>query len=993
MVRIILILFIAIIGLDSNGQTKLRPSFLNYQSDQWVDSVFNSFSLDQKIGQLIVVPAFSQKGSKHQARLLKMVRENKVGGIISMQGGPVRHAKMVNALQKASATPLLVAMDAEYGLSMRLDSCLRYPYGFTLGSVANDSLVFQVGSDIGKQCKRLGIQINFAPDADVNSNPLNPVIGFRSYGDNPNKVYQKAVQYGLGLQSEHVLATLKHFPGHGDAQKDSHLTLPTITHSRAQLDSIELYPFRKAIDQGIGGVMTGFLNVPALDSSGTAASLSKSIVQKILLDEYGFEGLVVTDAMNMEGAVDQDDKIGDCSAEIKALMAGNDLLEFVTNPGSVIEAVKKAISTGELTQESIERKCRKILMLKRWAGLDHFKPIETANLYADLNQSSYRMTLRNVAQNSLTVVQNRGDLLPLRHLDSLTIATVSIGRTGTTTFQRSVDRYAHTAHFSIGKDADDATIKGLILQLKKYNLVIAAVNNLGNFVKSNYRVSTSQQKIVCQITESTRAIVVVLGNPYVLGYLDGLDKAHAVVEAYEESNEAQDLAGQLIFGAFGASGQLPIHVNKSYHSGNGITTPTLNRFKYTLPEELGVDSAFLKKKIDSLVSIGINARAFPGCAVFVAKQGKVVLMEAYGYHTYSKEKALSLDDLFDFASLTKVLAPLPVLMQLKDQGKLDVKEKMSTYWTDWKGSNKKDVVLEDVLSHQARLRSGIPFWLKGSDGKGSFKSDYFSKDSTSHFGLRVSKDLYTINSFPDTVAAMIRKSPLLKQKKFLYSDLGFMLFPRMISSMTHQDFEPYLKANFYAPLGASSLGYRPYFNHDLSELVPTENDKIFRHEQLQGFVHDEGAAMLGGVSGNAGLFGTVNDAAKVMQMYLNYGTYGGDRYLADATVRNWSSRHFEKSNNRRGYGFDKPPLRKRLKNGKLGPQDVLGTDLSFGHTGFTGTYAWADPATGILVLFFSNRVYPTRNNHLINRLNIREQIHQEACRILQSDTRKMLSKR
>jgi len=597
MFKVYIVIFCTLLGLISAAQPEVRPPFLAYQTDQWVDSVFKSLTLDQKIGQLIMVPAYSRRGVKHRTRLIKMVRDNQIGGIISMQGGAVRHANMVNQLQAVSKIPLLVAIDAEYGLSMRLDSTIKYPYGFTLGAIGNDSLIFDLGADLGKQCKRLGIHINFAPVADVNSNPLNPVIGFRSYGDNPAKVLQKAVHFGLGLQSEQMLATLKHFPGHGDAQKDSHYTLPLIGHSRAQLDSIELYPFREAIKSGIGGVMTGFLNVPALDSSGVAATLSKSIVHDLLVCDFGFRGLVVTDAMNMEGAVDQENPADNNSSEVKALIAGNDLLEFVVNPAKVIEAVKKAISNGEISTEEIDHKCRKILMLKRWAGLNRYAPVKTEGLYSDLNQSAYRMTMRNVAQQSLTVLQNANNLLPLRRLDTLKIATLSIGRGNTTPFQFSLERYTRMDHFAISKDAEPGAVKKLILQLKGYNLVIAELDNLGNFVSSDYRITEIQQKVTQQVANIGNSVFVLFGNPYVLNYLQGIEKANGLVVAYQESSDAQDLAGQLLFGAFAAEGKLPVTVSKAYQSGAGLETPSLDRFKYTLPEELGIDSTYLKKKL------------------------------------------------------------------------------------------------------------------------------------------------------------------------------------------------------------------------------------------------------------------------------------------------------------------------------------------------------------------------------------------------------------
>ncbi len=980
------LLYITILSFFSiflSAQPKVRPSFLQFEMDQWVDSVFNSLSVDEKIGQLIMVPAYSSKGNSHILQVLKLIKENKIGGIIAMQGGPIRHARMVNRFQEASKTPLLVAIDAEYGLSMRLDSCIKYPYGFMLGAIPNDTLIYQLGSDLGRQCKRLGIHINFAPVADVNSNPLNPVIGFRSYGDDPERVATKSVFYALGLQSQQVLATLKHFPGHGDTQKDSHYELPVIRHNRSQLDSLELYPFHKAIGFGVGGIMTGHLSVPALDSSGVAASVSKAIVHDLLLGRFGFEGLVVTDAMNMDGATDPDDPMDKCA---KALIAGNDIVEFVINPAKTIAAIKKAIADGQITMEEINQKCKKVLMVKRWAGLNQYLPVKTENLYTDLNQSAYRMSLRNVAQQSLTILQNSNRLLPLKRLDTLKIATLSIGRGNTTGFQRSLDRYTKMDHYSISKDADNETIKKTMAQLKKYNLVIAGLNNLGNFISSDYRITKSQVNVVKLVANMEKSVIVLFGNPYVLNYLESVDKAKCLVVAYEENSETQDLAGQLLFGAFEAQGCLPVTVNELYHSKDGIVTKTADRFKYTLPEELGIDSTYLKKKIDSLVNIGLTHKAFPGCEVFLAKDGKVFFEESYGYHTYDGERPVSQDDLFDFASLTKILAPVPALMRLSDEKKFFVNKRMSDYLTDWKGSNKQELIVADVLSHQARLKPGIPFWLKTVDAKGNFKPGYFSKDSTAQYPFRISQDLFILGSFRDTVYSMITKSNLIKRKHYVYSDMGFIVFPRIIELLSQKEFETYLKENFYHPLGAYSLTYRPYLYHPIDQMMPEENDEEFRKTLIQGFVHDESSAVLGGISGNAGLFGTINDAAKLMQMYLNYGYYGGDRYLSEATMKEWTKRHFEKLDNRRGYGFDKPYPRNNLRKVGEAYPAPLASDASFGHSGFTGTFAWADPTTGILFLFFSNRIYPKRTNNLINQLNLREMIQQEAYELVNKGT-------
>jgi len=916
---IMLILFY----LLSAAQGKVHSPFTGNKTDNWVDSVLNSLSIDEKIGQLIMINAYSGKQSGHFEQTERMVMEYKIGGVVLIEGGPVRNLNMVDHLQLVSKTPLFVAVDAGNGMSVPLDSCIRYPGCLAICANENDSLMFEMGANIGKQCKRMGIQIFIMSPADLNKSLLNPVTGIRTYDNTPGKLFQKVVQVESGLKSQQVQTLLKHFPVHGDIQKDH---------------------------------------------------------QGLFNTKCRFEWLLMTDSLSREGA----DKPEDFSAEVKALIEGNDLLTFVTNPSKTIEAVKRAILSKDISVDAIDLRCRKVLELKRLAGLNKTVIVKRENLYTDLNPSAYRMTLRNIVQQSVTVIRNEDQLVPLQRLDTLKIATLSFGDGNVTEFQNSLERYTQTDNLFISEDADDEAIKELLYKLGKYNLVIAIVNNHGSSSSSDYCISFTQRQVIQQVISKYKTIVVIFGNPYMINYFGRIDKAHGLIVAYQDSNEFQDLSGQLLFGAFGSLGKLPVTINGDYSSGYGIVTSAGGRFKYTLPEELGVDSTYLKRRIDSLVNIGLKQKAFPGCSVFIARNGKVIFRESYGYQTYSRDRPLFQDDLFDFASLTKILAPIPALIRLYDQKKFFVNKRMSDYWPDWKGSNKQDIIVADVLSHQARLKTGIQFWMKTVDSNGNFKPGYYANDSTDHFGLRVSNHLYLINSFQDSVYACIRNSKLIKRKRYVYSDLGFIIFPRIIEELAHEDYESYLKQKFYHPLGAFSLTYRPYLYQPVEKIDPTEYDGVFRREQLQGFVHDESAAVLGGISGNAGLFGTINDAAKIMQMYLNWGIYGGERYLSESSMKEWTKRHFQKAGNRRGYGFDKPtPANYSGKTGDFYPAPLC-SDLSFGHSGFTGTFAWADPGTGILFLFFSNRVYPSRTNSQLTRLKLRESIQQMAYEILRN---------
>jgi CubicO group peptidase (beta-lactamase class C family) len=566
--------------------------------------------------------------------------------------------------------------------------------------------------------------------------------------------------------------------------------------------------------------------------------------------------------------------------------------------------------------------------------------------------------------------------MPLQRLDTLKIAAVSIGRTNITGFQRSVGRYAGIKNYYIDDKATSASIDQTMLQLKNYNLVIAAVNGLGIMASSDYKLTNAQIEAAKKITRSGKTIVVIFGNPYVLKSLEGIEKAFGIIEVYQENYDTQDLVGQLIFGAFAPEGKLPVTVNSGFNRGDGLVSEPSGRFKFTLSDELGVDSLTMKKKIDEVINTGLEEKAFPGCQVFLAKNGKVFFHQSYGFHTYEKERPVECDDLYDLASVTKISAPLPALMYLADQKKFSVNKQVSEYWPDWKGSNKQYIKVADLLSHQARLRPGIIFWKKAMDENGQLNPDFFSAVQSERYPVRVSKNLCIVDSYANYMYTEIRNSPLLKQKKYVYSDLGFIILPKIIESLTKQNYETFVKEKFYNPLGASTLTFNPYLYFPIEKIVPTENDQIFRHELLQGFVQDESAAMLGGISGNAGLFGTIGDMAKLMQMYLQYGQYGGERYISDATMKEWTKRHFTQLNNRRAYGFDKPSIGNQFNEPENGYPSPLVSDASFGHSGYTGTFVWADSVSGILLLFFSNRVCPSRENNTLAKLKLRVLLQQ-----------------
>lgn len=945
------------------------PEFLKYRQDPWVDSLMQKMSTEQKIGQLFMIQAYSNQHQKTE-ELLKSIADYHVGGIIFMQGSPVAQALLSNQLQNASQIPLLMAIDGETGLGFRLDSTINYPPQLALGAIVNDSLIYQMGYEIGLQCRRIGIHFNMAPVADINIDPNNPVINYRSFGEDKYMVAKKAWLYASGLQSAGVLATAKHFPGHGDTKTDSHHDMPVIQQTKSQLDSLEIFPFDYLIKRGIGAIMTGHLQVPALEpNTKIPATLSSRIIQKKLQNEMGFQGLVITDAMNMKGV---SNSYSSAESSVKALKAGNDMLEIVPRLDRAVDAVKQAIHNGELTIDEINAKCRKILALKRWLGLHNQKFVETKNLTIDLNQNQYRLTKRLLCEQSLTILQNTQNLVPLAQIDTLKIASLAIGTNTETSFQEMLSNYTQIDHFTISKTATADEINQTIQQLQPYNLVIVGIHGMGLYPSRRYGI-TDPMIAITEKLRKAKTVCCFFGNPYAAQFFPALSQMNSLIIAYQDDNEAQKMAAQLIFGATGAYGKLPVTINDQFLRNSGLTSQPIQRLKYTLPEEVGINSDILKWKIDSIAQTGIQKKAFPGCQVLVAKNGKVIFRKSYGNFTYGQPQPVNNENLYDLASLTKIIAPLPAIMKLYDESKIKLDQPLAQYFQEFSGTNKAEITLRDLLTHQSRLQSGIPFWLE-SGSQNKLRIGFFRDQPSEKYSIRVASNLYARDDIRLQMITDIIKSPLRQKKEYHYSDLGFSLLPLVCERTTSTPFQDLLIKEFYNPLGASTLGFKPYEHFPIHNIVPTEDDQIFRKETLQGFVHDETAALMGGISGNAGLFGNANDLAKIMQMYLQNGFYGGKQYIKATTLNEFTKVQFPEGSNRRALGFDKPnPGIKGQKN-KFPAADA--SPQSYGHTGFTGTFVWADPENQLLFIFLSNRVFPTRRNSAINDLNIRTGMHQ-----------------
>ncbi|MBC6366423.1 glycoside hydrolase family 3 N-terminal domain-containing protein [Algoriphagus sp. AK58] len=960
---------VLLIGLFSSGKSDpfvANEDPLESKDDQlqlnWVDSVFNALTFEDRLGQLFMVAAYSNKDQKHVDEISKLVREENLGGLIFFQGGPNRQARLTNYYQAQAKTPLMIAMDAEWGIGMRLDSVWNFPKAMTLGAIQDPKLIYEMGSEIARQFKELGMHVNFAPVVDVNSNPQNPVIGYRAFGENKDMVTQRAVAYMKGLQDNGIIANAKHFPGHGDTESDSHYTLPVIKHAEKRIWDVDLYPYQELFRENLMSVMVAHLNVPSLDNgSNIPTSLSKPVVTDLLQNRMNFQGLIFTDALNMKGVANFS-RPGE--VDLKALLAGNDVLLYSQDVPKAKALIKDAVAQGVISENEINRRVKKVLKAKYWAGLNEYKPIDTYKISERLNTEKTKEVIEKLYADALTVASNKDDLLPFKHLDLTRFASLTIGDEGRD-FSQYLNKYTKVDHFSIPKASGESAHYNLMKQLEDYDVVIVGLMGVTNSPQRAFGIAPGDIQLIQNLEKRQKVATVLFGNAYAAKALEGFGN---VVLAYENTAMTQQLAPQILFGGRPGKGILPVTVSGQFSHGVGGYLAGLNRLSYGVAESVGLDSKKLDK-IDEVAEKMMQIQAAPGANVLVVKNGKVVFERSYGYLDYRKSAPVTPETVYDLASITKVLATTQAAMFLHSRGELDMNKTLGDYLPELKGTNKANLVLKDVMAHEAGLKAFIPHYVNTVQS-GQWKPSYYQASQNPGFSRPVSNDMYAMDGLRDSIWHWTVKSELLpKPNKYVYSDLTMYFMQAVIERIVRQPLDEFLDQNFYAPLGLNTLTFNPFQKMPLERIAPTENDVAFRKRQIQGYVHDPGAAMYGGVAGHAGLFGTANDLAVMMQLMLNKGAYGEISLIKPETIEAFTKRQSHMS--RRGWGWDKPEPEK----GKGGSAGKLAPKSTFGHTGFTGTCVWADPENDLIYVFLSNRVYPDGGNNKLLDAGIRTQIH------------------
>ena len=697
------LLFFLLISFFSYSQNPLITSD-KIEQEVWVDSIYNSLSIDQKIGQLFTIWVATKQGPEKMDEVSSIIKKNHLGGLIFSLGNINDQAKYTNEFQSISKVPLLIGMDAEWGIGMRLDDAFSFPYNMTLGALNDNSLIYRVGKRIGVHAKRIGVHINFAPVTDINTNPNNPIIGSRSFGEDKINVTMKSLSYLKGMQSEGIMGSAKHFPGHGDTSTDSHKTLPIINFSAKRINDVELFPYKQLIKNNLSTVMVAHMEVPSLEKEPKMPStLSKNIISKLLKKKLKFEGLVITDAMDMKGVVDFNKNQ---SADVSALLAGNDVLLMPDDLDESTKSIKNAIKDGTITEKRLKYSVKKILMAKYKAGLHKNNKVDLKNIVEDMNSNIDKLLFEEITEKSITLIKNDNDILPLKDVSSK-IAFLEMGDSNSDEFFKMLNHYTKVDKVEYDSKAE------LLRTLKPYKTVIVGFHKSNKSPFDPYKFSKTEIETIELLSKNKNVILNVFAKAYALMDVD-MTNVSSVLVSYQNNVTAQNKSAQIIFGALPAVGKLPVSINKKYPLHTSIKTETINRLSYGLPSSKNFDLDKLNS-IDLVIEDAIEKRMTPGAQLLIAKNGKVVLNKSYGYKTYEKNNLINWDHIYDLASLTKILSSVPLLMNEYESNGINEKSTLSDILPDLDLKDKGSLLLKEMLAHQSGLYPWIPFYKETLD--------------------------------------------------------------------------------------------------------------------------------------------------------------------------------------------------------------------------------------------------------------------------------------
>jgi beta-N-acetylhexosaminidase len=941
---------------------------IQLKQKQWADSILNTMSIEQKIGQLFIVAAYSNQNENDYQKLQNTIERHQVGGLIFMQGSAKGQAILTNRYQAASKLPLLICFDGEWGLSMRIKNVMNYPRAITLGAIQNNQLLHQTGLHFAEQFRRLGVHLNFAPCADVNTNANNPVVGFRAFGDNKELVAEKASLLMKGMQHGGLMASAKHFPGHGHSSSDSHYSLPKINKTLTELQNTELYPFEQLIKDSVMSILTGHLSVPALEpQSNIPSSLSGKVVTDLLKNKMNFKGIIFTDALNMAGSGKNTNNQGE--VELKAFLAGNDMMLMPDNLAAGIQSIRNAIANDQSLISTLNESVLKILRAKYWLGLHNTSQIQTENIEEDLNNAKYLGHIQKLYENAVTLVENKEKLMPLSTQKSDKLVSVAIGAELGNSFQKTLLKFTDFQLFNNESRSDDVWYTKLLQKIDTGKTVVVSLHRMSWWPSRRFNVSPTTINFLNKLQKKCKVILVVLGNPYSLKYFSNQKN---IVCGYEDTPLAQEASAQALFAAIKVQGKLPVNIENSWPQGHGLVLEPANILGYALPESVSLNSVAFQN-FDRIINEAIKQKIIPGCNLLLARKGRIVYTNSYGNLTYDGHQKVTNHTIYDLASVTKVAATLQCVMKLYDTGKLDISKNVAQYLPELDSTNKGSILIENILLHQAGLYGYLPFWQKSTENN-QLKLKFYREEKTDDYQYKVANNLYSNQQLKDSLWQWVVDSELITRRSrygqypYLYSDLGLIILQKVIERITGVQLNSYWSENFAKPLGLERTGFNIYEKIGLDQIAPTENDRVFRKKQIHGTVQDQHAAMMGGISGHAGLFGSLNDLAILMQMNLNKGVYNNTRFFSDSTATFFTAKNTQKS--RRALGWDRQP-----DDNDSHFVSTSASAVSYGHSGYTGTMVWIDPKYDLVFVFLTNRVYPNANNNKLNSLKIRRKIH------------------
>ncbi len=947
----------------SSGASEPGP-YGNFNSTGWADSLLNTLSLDEKIGQLFMVAAFSNRNSQYENNLIATLRKFHIGGVCFFQGDPEGQAELTNKIQKNSRLPLFIAMDVEQGITRYYDSTYIFPSALTMGAVQDDRVLYNLSARVAEELKLLGVNVAFGPVVNVDNTGQHQLSDYHLFGDDRDLVAAKAGAFMEGLQDKGILTVSKYFPAQEEKIMPG-MHFPVVTHTAQYLDSIDLFPFRKLIENKIMGIMTPNTNILSLDKNPVPASISAN-VNDLLRTKMGFNGLLFTDALNSSSV---SGLFPPGEIEVRAFMAGADIIFLPDNLAAAIVEIKKAIQTRKIKKSDLNEHVKKILLAKQRLNLISYKAIDIHKASIFEHEELTRSVNEMVYEKAVTELQDKDNFLPVTILDTLKFASLSIGNPVNDGFQTMLDNYAPFDHFVLdGKEHEAEDYTRLSDKLSAYNVIIVGIHPANPSHPKNPAISKNDILFLRSLTSHAKVILVLFGNP---ADASAFSSFSHIICAYEDNAYTERIVPQAIFGAISFEGKLPVSISGDWKTGSGIMTEAIGRLGYSYPENVGFNIHYLNY-IDTIVTDAIRSKAMPGCRVLVAREGKVVFDRSYGYFTYDSLLPVRENSIYDLASLTKVMGTLQAVKILAERKIIDLDKKASVYLPELRNTNKEDLIIRDLLTHQSGLRRYIPFYKKTIDSPAD-KRYYYSSTLSDDYPYPIAPGMNAARYLSDSVWSWIIQCPLRekispKPYNYRYSDIGFYILYKMVERIINQPLNEFLQQNIYDPLGLYTITYLPAGKFPTDSIVPSTVDNDFRNSRLQGYVQDEQAALFDGVCGHAGLFSDAHDLAVIMQMELQKGYYGGFQYFKPETIEEFTQQQYRM--NRRGLGWDRPNSSDKNRS----PASGYASSASFGHTGFTGTMVWADPDKELVYVFLSNRTYPDMDNEKLNELDVRKRI-------------------